>query len=217
MSKRFVLAFMAVALLSLSRPALADITNNLVAYYNFEGLKGLVGETVVDQSGNGHDGVCRQDQNTLRAPTIVPGPSGLGEALNFDGNFYVQIPNHPDFNLTDNITLAAWVSVDAFTQQWQTMFCRGDWSWRLHRYGSTDYAAFHMTGLSDTTGGESYGVDGQTTDIRVPKRWLHLVGTYKNGVGATLYINGAVEAVNTGVNGLINTERERSGDDRRLD
>ena len=41
--------------------------------------------------------------------------------------------------------------------------------------------------------------------MRVPKRWLHLVGTYKNGVGATLYINGAVEAVNTGVNGLINT------------
>ncbi|HEX5397525.1 MAG TPA: LamG domain-containing protein, partial [Verrucomicrobiae bacterium] len=178
----------------------ADITNGLVAYYNFEGLSGIVGETVVDQSGRGHDGVCRQDQNTLKAPTIVSGPDGLGDALNFDGNFYVQIPNSPDFNLTSNITCAAWVSVDGFNQAWQTIFCRGDWSWRLHRENTTDYAAFHMSGLS---GG--YGADGATTDIAVPKRWLHLVGTYQNGVGARLYINGSLEAENTNASGLINT------------
>ncbi len=178
----------------------ADITNNLVAYYNFEGMSGTVGETVVDQSGRGHDGVCMQDQSTPKAPTLVPGPNGLGDALNFDGAFYVQIPNHPDFDITDNITIAAWVSVDALSQAWQTMFCRGDWSWRLHRSGSSDYAAFHMTGL---TGG--YGADGTTTDILNPKRWLHIVGTYKNGVGAYLYINGNVEAFNPGVSGLINT------------
>lgn len=177
----------------------ADITNNLIAYYNFEGMTGIVGETVVDQSGHGHDGVCRQDQSTLKAPTLVAGPNGLGDALSFDGAFYVQIPNHPDFNLTDNITIAAWVAVDAFDQDWQTMFCRGDWSWRLHRSGGSDFAAFHMSGLAN-----GYGVDGQTTNLRVPKRWLHLVGTYKNGVGATLYINGAVETANPGVSGLIN-------------
>ena len=182
MNKRPALALTALGLLLISRPVWADITNNLVAYYNFEGLTGLVGETVVDQTGNGHNGVCRQDQNTLRAPTIVPGPNGLGQALSFDGNFYVEIPNDPAFNITDNITLAAWVSVDALTQTWQTMFCRGDWSWRLHRDGSSDYAAFHMTGLSDTTGGDSYGVDGQTTDIRVPKRWLHLRRPSRAGI-----------------------------------
>jgi hypothetical protein len=181
-------------------PIRADITTGLIAYYIFENLAGVVGETVTDQSGRGHNGICRQDQSTLRAPAIVAGPSGLGDALNFDGGFYVQIPNHPDFNLTDNITLAAWVSVDVFDQDWQTMFCRGDWSWRLHRSGAGDYAAFHMSGL---TGG--YGADGQTTNIRVPKRWLHLVGTYRNGVGANLYINGVLEASNSGLSGLINT------------
>src|SRR6266403_5053759 len=162
----------------------ADITNNLVAYYNFEGLSGTVGETVVDQSGNGHDGVCRQNQSTLKAPTVVAGPNGLGDAVSFDGSFYVQIPNHPDFNISNNISVAAWISVDSFTQDWQTMFCRGDWSWRLHRSGSSDYGAFHMNGLAN-----GYGADGQTTNLRVPKRWLHLVGTYVNGVGAKLYIN----------------------------
>ena len=123
-------------------PARADITNNLVAYYNFENLAGTLGETIVDQSGHGHNGVCRLDQSTLKAPTIVPGPSGLGSALSFDGGFYVQIPNHTDFNLTSNITVAAWVSVDAFDQDWQTMFCRGDWSWRLHRSGSSRLCGF---------------------------------------------------------------------------
>ena len=200
MKNRIVLAVTGVMLLLGLRPGWADITNNLVAYYNFEGLSGVVGETVVDQTGHGHDGVCRQDQTTLRAPTLVAGPNGLGQALSFDGNFYVQIPNHPDFNVTSNVTVAAWVAVDALSQAWQTMFCRGDWSWRLHRSGSSDYAAFHMNGLVN-----GYGADGQTTDILVPKRWLHLVGTYQNGVGATLYINGAVETINTGVSGLINT------------
>lgn len=190
----------AIACLVCGRLARADITNNLVAYYNFENVSLVPGATIVDQTGRGHEGVCMQDQNTPKTPTIVPGPNGLGDALNFDGAFYVQIPNHPDFNITDNITIAAWVSVDALTQAWETMFCRGDWSWRLHRSSSSDFAAFHMTGL---TGG--YGVDGATTDILNPKRWLHLVGTYKNGVGATLYINGAVEASNAAVSGLINT------------
>ena len=46
---------MSLALILAAIPARGDITNNLLAYYNFEGLAGTVGETVVDQSGNGHD------------------------------------------------------------------------------------------------------------------------------------------------------------------
>jgi Arylsulfotransferase (ASST)/Concanavalin A-like lectin/glucanases superfamily/Carbohydrate binding domain len=199
-ARRWLVPSLCLILLSVIISARADITYGLVAYYNFENLAGVVGETIVDQSGHGHNGVCHQDQSTLKAPTIVPGPSGLGSALSFDGGFYVQIPNHTDFNLTSNITVAAWVSVDAFDQDWQTMFCRGDWSWRLHRSGASDYAAFHMNGLSN-----GWGADGQTTNIRLPKRWLHLVGTYQNGAGACLYINGVLETSNTGLSGLINT------------
>ena len=76
MNKPFALALIALTSLSGLLPVRADITNNLVAYYNFEGLAGTVGETIVDQTGHGHDGVCRQDQSTLKAPTIVPGPKG---------------------------------------------------------------------------------------------------------------------------------------------
>jgi hypothetical protein len=189
------------ATLVVAMVARADITNGLVAYYNFEGLSGIVGETVVDQTGHGHDGICRQDQSTLKAPTIVAGPDGLGDALNFDGSFYVQIPNHPDFNITDNLTVAAWISVDTFDQAFQTIFCRGDWSWRLHRSNSTDFGAL---GLSLASGG-NMPVNGTTTSLRVPKRWLHILGTYHNGVGHYLYINGVLEASNPNPTGVINT------------
>ncbi len=196
-----VLALATLALLAGVEPVFADITNNLVAYYNFEGMAGLVGETVADQSGNGHNGVCRQDQTTLKAPTLVAGPDGLGDALNFDGSFYVQIPNHPDFNIADNLTLAAWISVDTFDQAWQTVFCRGDWSWRLHRSNTTDFMGL---GLS-AAGGGYIPVNGTTTNIRVPKRWLHVVATYKSGVNECLYINGVLEASNPSPAGFINT------------
>ncbi|HEX4646893.1 MAG TPA: hypothetical protein VH598_14920, partial [Verrucomicrobiae bacterium] len=122
MNKPTALIVATLAIFAGTTPVFADISNGLVAYYNFEGLSGVVGETIVDRSGHGHNGVCRQDQSTLRAPTIVQGPK-QDDALNFDGSFYVQIPNHPDFNVTDNITVAAWVSVDVFDQAWQTMFC----------------------------------------------------------------------------------------------
>jgi len=200
MNKPTAFVLLALTLLSGSLPVQADITNNLVAWYNFENLTGTVGETIVDQSGHGHDGVCRLDQSTLKAPAIVAGPTGLGDALNFDGGFYVQIPNHADFYLTTNITVAAWVSVDVFDQDWQTMFCHGDWSWRLHRSSASDYASFHMSGLLN-----GYTLDGQTTNLRTPKRWLHIVGTYQNGIGASLYINGTLEVSNSAVSGLINT------------
>src|SRR5690242_11355005 len=82
-----------LAWLAATQATRAGSTNGLLAHYSFEGLVGTVGETIVDQSGHGHNGVCRQDQSTLRAPTLVPGPDGLGDALNFDGSFYIQIPN----------------------------------------------------------------------------------------------------------------------------
>ncbi len=181
----------------------ADIESDLIAYYNFEGLTGTTGETVVDQTGHGHNGVCRQDQSTLKAPAIVSGPTGLGDALSYDGAFYVQIPNHTDFDIVGPITMAAWIKVDLFDLDWQTFFCRGDWSWRLHRSdgGSSDpeEVAFHMSGLSD------YGPYG-VTDV-VDGQWHHIVGVWPgDGTPATLYVDGGIDAVSGTLTGTINTE-----------
>ncbi len=192
--------WMVASLLWVAPQGRSDVTNGLVAYYSFEGLSGRFGETILDRSGRGHHGFYRLNPATLKAPVLVAGPVGLGDALHFDGASYIEIPNHPDFNLSASITVAAWVSVDAFTEDWQTVFCRGDWSWRLHRRGASDNAAFHLSGLSS-----GYGVDGLATSLRSPKRWLHLAGTYQNGAGARLYVNGVLEASDPASTGLIST------------
>ena len=178
----------------------ADIDSNMVAYYNFESMTGIDGETVVDQSGNGHNGICRQDQSMTKAPTIVPGPVGLGDALYFDGNFYVEIPNHEDFDITNSITISLWFKVDQFNTDWQTMFCRGDWSWRLARNSSTDGVSFHLSGFGDIYG--SWGGinvnDGQ---------WHQIVGVWSgSGTATKLWIDGIRDTARDDVlTGSINT------------
>jgi len=182
----------------------ADITSNLVAYWDFEDVPPTVGATVVDRSGNGHHGTCFEDQGiTEKAPTIVAGPPGLGEALDFDGAFNVEVPHDEVFNISDNITVSAWISVDRWIPgdypgyTYDAIITHGDWSWRLQRgpewTGTGDVCGFHMSGLDLAGGGETWGVDG-VTNVREPKRWVHLAGTYKNGEGAKFYVDGVLDA-----------------------
>lgn len=163
-----------------------DIESDLVAYYDFESVPDTQGSLILDRSGNGHFGICRQDQLTTKKPTIVEGPSGLGDALYFDGNCYVQIANHADFNITDCITISLWFKADQFNTDWQTMFSRGDWSWRLSRNGSTNAASFHMSGFTGENIHGSWGAinvnDGQ---------WHYIVGVWDgSGKPAKMWIDG---------------------------
>ncbi len=61
----FVLIYNTVVFINTVR---ADIDSNMVAYYNFESMFGIDGETVADQSGNGHNGICRENIYTTKAP-----------------------------------------------------------------------------------------------------------------------------------------------------
>jgi hypothetical protein len=177
-----------------------DIESGLVAYYNFEFLSGIDGEAIADQSGNGHNGICRKDLYSTKAPTIVPGPDGLGDALSFDGNFYIEIPNHEDFDITQGITMSLWFKVGQFTVDWQAMFCRGDWSWRLARNSSTNSVCFHLSGFDSIYGSwaGSNVNDGQ---------WHNLVGVWEGSGNATkLWIDGLQDVERDDVlTGSINT------------
>jgi hypothetical protein len=69
----------------------------LVAYYPFE-------NDASDSSGKGLHGTVVGD------PTFVEGPAGYGMALDFDGDGdYVDCGNSTLFDVTEQITVAAWV------------------------------------------------------------------------------------------------------------
>jgi len=124
--------------------------------------------------------------------TLVGNPSWeagrIGSALLFDGDDYVMIPNESHFDITDEITVAAWIKVTAFDREWQSIITKGDDSWRLARNGIGNNLAFHCTGL--TIDGSQWGVEG---GVNVDDhRWHHVAGIY-DGAGIHLYVDGVLD------------------------
>jgi hypothetical protein len=103
-------------------------------------------------------------------------PGRCAIRLNGSGS-YLSVGNESNFDFTNAMTVACWIRPDTFDATWQAIVCKGDYSWRLHRYSDTNFVNFACSGLSqlDVTGGTNVN-DGQ---------WHHVAGVYD---GATLYI-----------------------------
>ncbi|MHC4227933.1 MAG: LamG domain-containing protein [Planctomycetota bacterium] len=155
-------------------------TGSLVAWYKFDEGSG---DSVVD-SGPAHiDGENVGD-------TFWTDDGAIEKALVFDGNdAHVNLGNHPKFNITNQITVSAWIKVNAFDKDYQTIIAKGDNSWRLQRNARTDTLEFACTGLPipNNPFGGIYGKtnvnDGQ---------WHHAAGTY-DGSKISLYVDGALD------------------------
>jgi len=165
-------------------------TGSLVAWYKFDEGSG---DTVVDSGPAQIDGANSGDLSWA--------DGALGRALVFDGNdAYVNLGNHPKFNITGQITVSAWIKVNAFDKDYQAIIAKGDSSWRLQRTARTDTLEFACTGLPvpNNSFGGIYGKinvnDGQ---------WHHAAGTY-DGSRISLYVDGALD-VSVDVIGSIRT------------
>ena len=92
-------------LLFLVRWVEADLSQGLVLYLPFNG-------DAKDASGKGHDGKIQGTKSTN---------GHFGKALAFDGkDNFVEIPYTDDFNITQGISLGAWVTANVpFNPQWR--------------------------------------------------------------------------------------------------
>ncbi|MHC4435644.1 MAG: LamG domain-containing protein, partial [Planctomycetota bacterium] len=89
----------------------------------------------VDISGNGNDGVLMGD------PQFVAGM--VGDAIDLDGvDDYVDCGNAELFDITGEMTVAAWIKVHVFDKSWQAIVTHGDSSWRIHRSSGSDNIAW---------------------------------------------------------------------------
>jgi len=140
------------------------------------------GGMAADSSGNGLNGRLVGD------PTWVDGIAAGALAFDGDGD-YVNVGPDPKFNITNQITVSAWIKVDVFDRDWQTIVAKGDSSWRLQRNAGTNTLEFAGTGLlvPNNRWGGIYGKadvnDGQ---------WHQAVGTY-NGSQLCLYVDGKLD------------------------
>jgi hypothetical protein len=150
----------------------ADITTGLVGYWPLNG-------NAQDTGGTGLHGT------EVGNPTYVDG--AIEQALGLDGDGdYVTCPDNALFDITDTITVAAWIKVNTFDKTWQYVVGKGDSAWRLVRENATNNFRWRANGPTPTLAvvGNVNVNDGQ---------WHHVAGTY-DGSTAILYIDGTANA-----------------------
>ena len=140
------------------------------------------GGTATDSSGNNLHGTI------FGNPAWIDGVAG--KAFKFDGDGdYVDLGNDSSLNITNQITVAAWIKVDTFDRQWQAIITKGDGSWRLQRNGTENSIEFACTGafVPNALVGSLFG----TVNVNDGK-WHHIAGTY-NGSKICLYVDGSLD------------------------
>jgi len=154
----------------------------------------FVAETAADSSGNGNTGILHN--GTLRQPS----GGTIGGAFKFDGvDDYVQVDNKSNFDITNQITVAAWIKVNAFTKNFQAIVTKGDSAWRIQRYGNTNFIEFACTGLTHNQYGNIWGATNVNNG-----QWHHVAGVY-DGTKIHLYVDGNPDVTPISTSGSIRT------------
>ena len=180
-------------LLTLSLGASVSNAGSLVGYWSFDDIQGTV---VPDQSGSGNDGTING------SPLWIEGP--FGKALQLNGiSDYVDCGNAESLNITDKLTLSAWVkTVDAGDP------AGGQMGGQNH-YISKDnsYQFKHRTNLLIFAiwDGDPYATR-ISIDDSFNGEWHHVVGTYDGSVLKT-YVDGKLEGEASHVGSIDLNER----------
>jgi len=137
-----------------------------------------------EASGNtAEDSVGDNDGTLLGGPQWQPYSGRVDGALGFDGSGdYVNCGNGESLNITGDITVAAWVKINAVSSQWQSIVTKGDSAWRLST--ANDEMKFHFA----VTGGPPWNFVSGDTEVGA-NEWRHVCGTY-DGANMRLYVDG---------------------------
>ena len=184
MCKKLILLASFLLVLGTASVSLAD----LVAYWPLdEGTGGIT----PDKSGNGLDGTL------VGGPTFVAGM--FGQAIQFDGSnsMYVDCGTDPAFDITEQLTVAAWIKMDHVSDRQPIVNKEGDGvrgvGYRVESGGVVHVQLYVQgwTAAADKT-------DLNSTVNLVPNKWYHVAYTYEfvaDGSSITrLYIDGEQNA-----------------------
>jgi chitodextrinase len=148
--------------------------SGLVAAYP---LNELAGSVTSDASAKGNLGVLSGASWT---------PAGrFGGALSFDGaNDWVTVADDPSLDLTNRMTLEAWVKPRALGSVWRTVLMK-------EQPGGLTYALYGETNSGEPSGSVNVGTELDTRAAsELPlDSWTHLAATY-DGLALRLFVNG---------------------------
>jgi len=149
----------------------------LVGWWKFDETEG----------GNASDSSSNNNVGTLVGnPQWQPTGGQIGGALWFDGvDDYVNCGNDKSLDITDQITLAAWVKMnDAGNSEFNPFVTKGDRTYGLKQHSQNTLEFVIYDGTWRVT---HYPVDNSFNGV-----WHHLAGTY-DGSNLKLYIDGKLE------------------------
>jgi glucose/arabinose dehydrogenase/PKD repeat protein len=149
----------------------------LVAAWSFDAG---AGPTAADATGKGHTG-------TISGATwSATGKNG--GALSFDGvNDWVTVADASDLDLTNGMTLSAWVNPTASGSDWRTILLK-------ENPGFMAYALYSNTDTGRPSGHVVIGgsdLDTRGTAAVANNVWTYLAATY-DGANLRLYVNGTL-------------------------
>jgi beta-glucosidase len=136
-------------------------------------------------NGNAMDSVGTNHGSECGNPCYVSGVFGQAIALDGAGD-YVDCGNDPVFDITDEITVSAWVNINTVPGDWTVIVAKGDTAWRL----STDESnyRFHFA----ICGSPWVNLISGSTEV-LAGEWHHVCGTYDGGM-IRLYVDGVLDA-----------------------
>jgi hypothetical protein len=158
------------------------VQNNLVLELDAGNTKSYPGTGITwfDRS------VSRIDGTLTNGPTFS---TGSGGSIVFDGtDDYVLLPNSYATQLTSlSFTINLWFNSSNWDKTFQTLFSKGDDSWRVHRWFATNPTtlAFGTSGLSQ--------VDTLTATTFATNTWYNITCIY-DGSAKFIYVNGIIDA-----------------------
>jgi tetratricopeptide (TPR) repeat protein len=161
--------------------------NTLVAWWKFDQDDNDT-QQVQDHSGHDLHGQFMGDA------CIVPDPA-RGEVLSLDGKGdFVDCGQDCRFDLTDKLSICAWIKPRIFNKKHQALISNGDRGWMLNRQAFTNsmQAAAYAVVLPDDPNNLWSGHLPTQTEI-TDGQWHHLVAVY-DGARLRLYVDGVQDA-----------------------
>ena len=159
---------------------------NCALYLSFDEGKG---DTAKDKSKHGNDGTIHKGER-------VKGKYGNSVELSGEAGGWIEVPDSPSLDITDEITLMCWVYPTEFTAEWFRIIVKtwaGDTApWMV--YGFYEFGGNNgKTGfiISVDKGTEKRIGDAATSNLP-PEEWTHVTATY-DGSKMVLYYDGEVE------------------------